>query len=138
MNLATLHLSGSDASLDSVVAALKLNVVSRVRIGDPRRRGGVHDSASLSASLANADTPAAMLREIRFFLGNCQALGPTLFGDGVTAELSIGVSVGDSVQYVSSVDLSALEIRQIANIGIGLNFTAYPTSDEVNEGAKVA
>jgi hypothetical protein len=138
MNPATLRLSGSDASLDTVVAALKLNVVSRVRIGDPRRRGGVHDSASSSASLVDADTPAAMLREIRVFLGACQALGSTLFGDGVTAELSIGVSVGESVQYVSSVDFSASEIRQIANIGIGLNFTAYPTSDDVNEGAKVA
>jgi hypothetical protein len=138
MNLATLRLSGSDAALDTVVGMLKLNVVSRVRIGDPARRGGVHDSASLNASLIDADTPAAMLREIRLFLSACQAIGSTLFEDGVTAELSIGVTVGESAQYVSSIDLSASEIRQIASVGISLNFTAYPTSDEVNEGTKVA
>jgi hypothetical protein len=54
MNLATLRLSGNDQSLDEVVDTLKLEVSSRVKMGDSRRRGGVHASSALSASIADA------------------------------------------------------------------------------------
>jgi hypothetical protein len=138
MNLATLRMSGTDTSMDAIVDALKLNVVNRVQVGDPKRRGGVHDSAGLTADLVDADTPAAMLQAVRAFLNACEALGSTPFRDGISAEISIGVGVGDSVQFVVSIDFSPAEIRQFASIGLSLNVTAYPVSDEVDGGAEVA
>jgi hypothetical protein len=55
LNIATLRLTGSDASLDEVVGKLRLTVSSRVRAGDPRRRGGVHATSGLSGSIADAE-----------------------------------------------------------------------------------
>ncbi len=78
-----------------------------------------------------------MLREVRHFLAKCQKVGPDLFADGIEAELSIGVTVGDSIQYIASVDFSSTELREIATLGIALSVTAYPTSDEVNDPANI-
>ena len=137
MNLATLRLTGNDSSLDEVVGKLQLAVSSRVKKGDPRRRGGVHASSALSASIADAHSPGEMLGKVREFLAACHAQGPKLFANGVEAELSIGITVGDSIQYVASVDLSSSEIRELAALGLSLNFTAYPTSDDVNDPSDV-
>jgi hypothetical protein len=79
-----------------------------------------------------------LLRDVRVFLAKCHKHGNTIFANGVIAELSFGISVGDSTQYVASLDFTASELRDLTDIGIGLNFTAYPTSDEVNEVGKVA
>jgi hypothetical protein len=137
LNIATLRLSGNDASLDEVIRKLNLVVSSRVKAGDPRRRGGVHAASGLNAPIADAASPVALLGQVRTFLAECLKHGPTLFGNGVDAELSIGIAVGDSVQYVASVDLSPIEIRELATLGIALNFTAYPTSDEANDPANL-
>jgi hypothetical protein len=133
LNIATLRLSGNDDSLDDVVRKLNLEVSSRVKAGDPRRRGGVHAASGLSAPIADAASPGAMLDQVRTFLAACLKHGPTLFVNRVDAEISIGIAVGDSVQYVASVDFSSVEIRELATLGVSLNFTAYPTSDEPND-----
>jgi len=138
MNLADLRLSGSDESLNEVVEKLNLTVDSRVKAGDLRRGGGVHLTSGLSISIADAASPGAMLKEVRGFLATCQKIGPNLFGDGVAAELSIGVTVGDSIQFIASVDFSSTELREIGTLGIALSVTAYPTSDEVNDPANAS
>lgn len=130
LNMVSLRLSGSDASLDEVVRKLNLEVNTRFKAGDPRRRSGIQTTSGVNASIAEAENPSDMLAQTRTFLARCLKHGPTLFTNGVDAELSIGVTVGDSIQYVPSVDLSPSEIRDLAVLGIALNFTAYPTSDE--------
>ena len=77
-----------------------------------------------------------MLKAIRSFLAKCQKIDPKPFGDDVEAELSIGFTVGDSIQFVASVDFSPSELRDLATLGIALSINAYPTSDEVNDPAK--
>ena len=56
--------------------------------------------------------------------------------NAVDAELAVGISVGDSVQYVASVDLSPADIRDLAAAGIAFNVAAYPTSDEGQQGTR--
>jgi hypothetical protein len=72
---------------------------------------------------------ACLLKFARSYRSASNTDRPTLFTNGVNAELSIGITVGDSIQYVASVDFSPNEIRDLAVLGIALNFTAYPTSD---------
>jgi hypothetical protein len=133
LNVATLRLSGNDALLDDLVRRLNLQVVSRVKAGDPRRRGGVYAASTLNAPIADAASSGSLLSQIRPFLAECLKHGPTLFGNGVEAELSVGISVGDSIQYVASVDFSPVEMRDLAYLGIALNVTAYPASDGAND-----
>jgi hypothetical protein len=130
LNVATIRLSGSDGRMDDVVRDLKLNVVSRAKAGDPRKRGGIHALSTLNCPIADAATPGVLINQVREFLVECIKHGAGLFGDGVDAELSIGISVGDPIQFVASVNLTPSDIRDLATLGISLDFTAYPTSSE--------
>jgi hypothetical protein len=137
LNIATLRLTGNDALLDDLVRKLNLKVSSRFSAGDPRRRGGVHATSGLNASIADAASPGAMTGQVRAFLAECLKHGPTLIANGVDAELSVGISVGDSIQYVASVELSPIDIRDLATVGVALSITAYPTSDETSDQANL-
>jgi hypothetical protein len=137
MNVAELRLSGSDASLDDVINKLNLVVSSRIKAGDLRRRGGVHLKSGVCVSIADAASPVAMIRDVRVFLATCQKLSPQVFTNAVEAELSLGVTVGDAVQYIASIDFSSTELLEIATLGIALSITAYPTSDEANDPANM-
>ena|ERR1039457_6303386 len=132
LNFATLRVSGDDAALDNLVGTLNLQVVSRVKAGDPRRRGGAYPASTLNAPIADAASPGGLPDQIRAFLAECLKHGPTLFGNGIEAELSVGISVGKS-QYLASVEFSPVEMRDLAYLGIALNVTAYPSSDGAND-----
>jgi hypothetical protein len=121
--------------LDDVIRKLNLQVAWRAKAGDSRRRGGLHATSCLNAPIADAESPGAMFHQVRTFLTACLQHGPTVFSHGVDAELSIGIAVGDSIQYVASVDISPDDIRNLATVGIALSFTAYPTSDQANDSA---
>jgi hypothetical protein len=62
----------------------------------------------------------------------CKKQGVTFARPSLSAELSVGVTVGDSDQFVASVALSASDILLLGSLGIALSVTAYPTSDEAN------
>jgi hypothetical protein len=130
LNVAALRLSGNDALLDDIVRKLGLKVASRSKAGSPRPRAGIYAASTLNALIADAASPAAMLGQVRAFLAECRGHDSTLFASGIDAELSIGISVGDSGQFVASVDLSSAEIRDLAALGLSLKFAAYPRSDE--------
>jgi hypothetical protein len=130
LNVAALRLTGNDALLDDIVRKLGLKVASRSKAGSPRRRAGTYAASTLNALIADAASPAAMLGQVRAFLAQCRGQGSSLFVSGIDAELSIGISVGDSGQFAASVNLSSAEIRELADLGLSLKFTAYPRSDE--------
>jgi hypothetical protein len=129
LNMVSLRLSGDDAALDEIVHKLNLAVTTRFKAGDLRGGGGTRVTSGLNASIADEVNPSDMLARIRTFVSECLQRGPTLFANGVSAELSIGTTVGDSSQYLASLDFSPSEIHDLAVLGISLNFTAYPTSD---------
>jgi hypothetical protein len=133
LNTATLRLTGDDALLSEVAGTLQLNVTSRVSAGAPRRRGGVHAESGLSANIADAANPGAVMNQIRAFVQGCIRDCPTAFLAFVDAEIAVGISVGDSVQFVASVELLTADIRDLAALGIAFSVTAYPTGDEENE-----
>jgi hypothetical protein len=125
LNSAVLRISGSDAALDQLVLKLNLEVNTRHRYGDPGPRGLPHATSGLNASIADGIRPAALIVQLRNFLNTCLALGSALFTD-VDAEVSLGVSVGDDDQFVVSLDLSKMDLRDLSALGLTLNFTAYP------------
>jgi hypothetical protein len=76
-----------------------------------------------------------MLLAIREFLSKCAAQSITLAEHGLTGELSLGVTVGDSVQFVACLDFSVNDLLSLGALGVELSLAAYPTSDEVNGDA---
>lgn len=130
MNIATLRLTGDDASLDEVVKKLDLRVTSRVIAGERRFRQGAHDKSGLSANIADLANPDALMEDVRAFIQKCLAHGPEVFPASIEAELALGIFVGSSVQFIGSVELRQTDIRDLAAIGIAFSVAAYPTTDE--------
>lgn len=130
MNLATLRIEGDDAALTSAVTQLGLSVDTRWRKGEPRHRGGTHQLSGLNATVADSDNPNAMIQSVREFLAKCQASKFSFIASGLSAELAIGVSVGDSEQYVGFVEVPSSDLTALGSLGVSLSFAGYPTSND--------
>ncbi|WP_137173922.1 hypothetical protein [Massilia sp. HP4] len=129
MNIALLHLLGSDSALAAFCHTLQLETSANWKAGDPRSRGRVHASSGCTIDIADAPTPAAMLASIRQFLERCVTGNVTLPAYDLHGELSIGVAVGDAVQFASVLEFTTHDLQRIAATGLTLSIAAYPASD---------
>ncbi|MGO4152579.1 hypothetical protein [Cupriavidus sp. YAF13] len=132
MNLATLRVEGDDETLALLCDALGRNFDNTWKKGEPKRRGGTHTLSGFGLTLADSDNPGEMVASIRQFLAECKVLGLAFSGTNLSSELAIGVTVGDSVQFVAFVDLTVADLSLLCSLGINLSVAAYPTSDEAN------
>ena len=130
MNVVTLRVQGEDATLAFLIGKLGLNIDASWKRGESGPRGREHQSSGFNATIADADNTQEMLRGIREFLAKCKASQLSFVADGLLAELAIGVTVGDSEQFVAFVELSSSELTLLGSLGVALSFAAYPTSNE--------
>lgn len=130
MNLATLRVEGSDKSLGELKALLDLSPDVEWHAGERRRNGAIRDLSGFNFSIANAETADQMTNLLKSFLSRCAAAGVRFPWRGITGEVDIGFSVGDSVRFFGGFRLSAADIEAFAECGLALCATAYPTSDE--------
>ena len=133
MNLATLRVRGSDDALQTLCNTLGLVADSTWKKGDPKRRGGSFPTSGFSATIVDAKNPAELVLAIRAFVAKCQERHIVLSTPNLTAELALGVTVGDSEQFVACVDFSASDLLSLGALGVELSIAAYPTSDDANE-----
>jgi len=132
MNLAILIVEGDELALSNLRKALPLKIASSWKKGDVRRNGKSHTSPGFSATIADVANPGELIRAILTFLKQCKERGVSFTKTGVSAELSLGVTVGDSQQFVAGVELSPSDLFLFAEHGLTLSLTAYPTSDDAN------
>ncbi len=132
MNLATLRVNGQVEAVAELRNAIRREPDSTWMKGDLKRNGDAHASAGFAATIADSPNPAEMVRLIRQFLAECKARGIVLSGANVSCELALGVTVGDAVQFVALVDLTAEDLSLLGSLGMSLCIAAYPTSDEAN------
>lgn len=135
MNLATLRMNGSDDEISSTCNRLGLSITSTWKKGDAKRQGGVRADSGLSATIADAKTPAALVSAIRTFFAACQEHKVSFLAPSLKAEIAVGVTVGDSEQFVACVDFTADDLLVLGALGLKLSVWAYPTSDEANWAA---
>jgi hypothetical protein len=115
-----------------MAARLGVQPTSQWKKGDRRHHGKVHAASGFSVTVADAASPGELERVIQTFLEQRRDLGISFSQETLAAELSIGFTVGDSEQYVAGLDLSPGYLAVLADCGITLSITAYPTSDEAN------
>ena len=111
---------------------MPLQITTSWKKGDALRNGKTHTSPGFSATIADVANPRELTREIQTFLKQCKERGVSFSRSGVSAELSLGVTVGDSQQFVAGVELSSSALSLLAESGLTLSLTAYPTSDDAN------
>ncbi|WP_247315604.1 hypothetical protein [Ralstonia pseudosolanacearum] len=132
MNLAVLRVEGKGDVLKGLLDMLHSKPDAEWQAGELKRRGGKYEKSGFSLTVADAPTPHEMVIAVRRFLTECNALGIFFPKQGLTAELSVGLTVGDSVQFVASIDWTSDDLAMMSNLGLGFSVTAYPTSDEAN------
>lgn len=129
MNLAVLRVEGDDAALNRIGALLPAQVDATWKKGDLARSGKCHGLSGIGATIADAANPGELCGAVREFVAQCAQRGLDFSEAGVSAELDMGITVGDSTQFVAGVDFSPNELSLFARLGLSLSVTAYPTSD---------
>ena len=132
MNLATLRVEGTDSALESLRETLSLECDTQWGKGDKRRNGSVHESSGFNATIADAGSPRELEGLIRSFLTRCRNKKIVFPSLDLSAELSVGLTVGDTHQFVAGVEFTSSDLLLCAETGITLSVIAYPTSDEAN------
>lgn len=133
MNLATLTAEGSDEALDSLKDVLHLKLQMAWKKGDPKRRTGTHLSSGFSAIVADADNPRELIAAIRSFLARSKEHGLSFIAKpNLSTELSVGISAGDSAQYVACLEFLPSDLLLLGELGLTFSVWVYPTSDEAN------
>ena len=130
MNLATLRVHGTDAALHLLRSVLPIVADDTWSQGQKRRNGGFFTSSGFSVTVADQPNPDAMVASIRTFIADCQRHEMLFRDPGISAELAIGVTVGEDDQFVACVDLSHADLYALASLRIALSIAAYPSSDE--------
>lgn len=130
MNLATLRVNGTDEALQLLRAVLPRPAEKTWIQGASQRRAGSFTSSGFSVTVADEQTPDAMVTSIRDFLSDCRLHQPLFRDPAISAELAIGITVGETERFAAIVDLSHADLRALATLGIALRVAAYPASDE--------
>lgn len=101
--------------------------------GEAGRRGKPLDNSGCNLTITDAESLKELEDDIRTFVEEYFEDLKGLSSEGVTLGLDIGVTVGDSKQYSVSIYISPEDMALFSRAGIGVTFSAYPTSDEANE-----
>jgi hypothetical protein len=104
-------------------------------VGDKGIRGQAHKDSGVSFVVSDASSAQQLASDLQQFLKRNRFALSELTGRGLTAELDVGVTVGDSQQYVALVPFAPEVLRALADLRIGLCVSAYPTSNEANAPA---
>ncbi len=132
MNLAVLRVEGKGYALNSLLDTLRRKPDAEWKAGELRRRGGKYEESGFTLTIADVTTPHDMVIAVRQFLTECNEQAVFFSAQGLTAELSVGVTVGDTAQFVASIELTSGDLSMIGRLGLALSVTAYPTSDGAN------
>jgi hypothetical protein len=127
-----LAVSGKDWDPEFILHQFQIDGCQIWRQGNALKfgRGRIHDDSGFSTSLPEQPYWAAAQDEIRALLALFKPLLSSLDAKAVIIELSIGLTVGSSDAYVSSISLPVDFLAELATWKVNLSVTGYPTSDE--------
>jgi hypothetical protein len=131
VNLATLRVEGDEGALTTMLSSLALEPDRSWKKGE-RRRVGTYSSSGFNVIVGDAENPRELIVTIRTFLATCRDLRDVFRAPSLSVELDIGFTVGDSQQFVAGLSFDPADLAALADLGIALCVTAYPTSDEAN------
>jgi hypothetical protein len=132
MNLATFVVEGDAVAVKSAAKTLALSPDRQWREGEATRSGRARNSNGFSATIADTSSPGGLIDEVTSFIDRCVELGLDFRSLGLSATISVGISVGDSSQFFASVAFPFAVLQSMVKSGVALDVTAYPTSDEAN------
>jgi hypothetical protein len=123
MNIATLKVNGDPDGLADVRDGLPSEPHGDWQKGDVKSDGRVRIDSGFYVAIATEPTPDALLKQIRFYLGECQARGIHFERSDVAAELRISFPTEQGAA-TPTLDLSLADMTTLVEMGINLSVTA--------------
>ena len=133
MLLAVLRCYSQNWNPDEFIQKMGFDTDAVWHKGEIGRRGKPHDDSGCNLTITDAQSLKELEDNIRTFVQEYSDELTRLRSTGVTLDLDIGVTVGDSKQFSVSVYISPDDMALFSKVGIGVTVSAYPTSDEANE-----
>jgi hypothetical protein len=130
VNLASLRIEGDDRALTALIDGLDLSVDTQWKKGQSLRSRGTHSTSGFCAAISDAPSPNALLSQIRDFIERYQKFLDGNPGSMLVGELSVGISCGNSDQFVGSVVLGAEDLLRIGKANLSFSVSAYPASED--------
>ncbi|GLX76702.1 hypothetical protein tinsulaeT_00420 [Thalassotalea insulae] len=130
LNLATLTIRGSKEELEIAKSKIPLTPYRSWSLGDAITNSKTYDDFGYEYEIADTDTPAGLTQKIEAFLNQLHEQSINFNKLGVSAELSLGIGVGDEVQYIASHQFSLNIIELLVKTGLSLEYSAYPVGEE--------
>lgn len=130
MNLATLTIRGSKEELEIAKAKIPLLPFRSWSCGDSITASKTYQDFGCVYEIADTDTPIGLTISIEKFLNQLKEQSINFNKSGLSAELSLGIGVGDDVQFIASLQFSLNTLELLLNCGISIEYSAYPVGEE--------
>lgn len=131
MNQVILRASGNTKDLDIFRNELetKLGLVcdNKWKQGDKSQPGKIIKISGCNIFITDSANPKELVEDIELFVKSFKA--KTISLSDISAELSIGITVGGTEGFIKTLDFSPVILSLITDSGFILSVTAYPTSD---------
>ncbi|NVM79386.1 hypothetical protein FHW83_005225 [Duganella sp. SG902] len=123
MNIATLKVHGDDEGLADIRDGLPTEPHGDWQKGDVKPDGRVRIDSGFYVAIGTEQNPDELLKQIRFYLGECQARGIHFERSDVAAELRVSFPT-DQGASTPSLDFSLADMTMLVEMGINLSITA--------------
>lgn len=122
MNIATLKVHGDPEGLADVRDGLPTEPHGDWQKGDVKPDGRVRIDSGFYVAIGTEQNPDELLKQVRFYLNECQARGIHFERSDVAAELRISFQVMQGAA-TPSLDFSLADLATLVEMGINLSIT---------------
>ncbi|WP_373990464.1 hypothetical protein [Duganella sp. BuS-21] len=123
MNIATLKLHGDSVGLADIRDGLPTEPHGDWEKGDVKPDGRVRIDSGFYVAIGTEQSPTELLKQIRFYLGECKARGIHFERSDVEAELRVSFPCEQGAA-TPALDFSLADMTTLVEMGINLSITA--------------
>jgi hypothetical protein len=130
MRLAVFRVFGNEFDPEDFVKRFGFSPDCLWLAGIPDPVGRVRSTSGFNLTIADEASGNLLVRHVCDWVKTNSMALRSMKGFGASAEIDVGLSVGASGQFTTSVTWVPSELALLAECGVGLCFSAYPSSDE--------
>jgi hypothetical protein len=135
MKVAVLWLSSRTNSPESAVDTIAVAYDSMWHAGEKTLIGAIREDSGVSFVVSDAASVRQLKEDIRELFQTRREKLLRMRAEGWEAEIDVGVTVGDSAQYIVKISVEPSLLDLLGSLGVSLCFSAYPTSDDAEAQA---
>ncbi|QYK06875.1 hypothetical protein [Shewanella zhangzhouensis] len=130
MNIAILRVCGKLEDLERLREDYTFEVYSQWKKGDPISKTKTFSESGFKVSIPDGNSPKDMIEILSSLLLELSAKEIDFRDYGVTAEIDIGLGVGEEKQFVATYDLPLPFLELAVKCGVSISMSSYPVDEE--------